>query len=439
MAVLSKSAGSSVREIVIDYAPRPLQRDLHNALDKKRWVVAVCHRRFGKTVMAVNHLQKAALTCKKERPRFHYIAPTFAQGKSIAWDYLKHYSAPIPGVEKNESELRINYPNGGQVQILGADNPDRMRGIYSDGAVFDEYGLQPPNVFTEVMRPAFSDRKGWGLFIGTPNGRNQFQRIAQEAQVNATGDWHFASYKASETGYVDAQELVNAKAMMTVDEYQQEYECSFEAAIKGAIYSAELIQARDAGRVTRVPLEPTLPVDTDWDLGVGDATAIWFTQSTRMGEIRVIDFYENSGEGLPHYADVLKRRGYNYGTHWAPHDIDVKEFASGRSRLETAASLGIRFSICPNVPLEDGIHAARMLFPRCYFDQVKCEAGLDALQSYRRDYNTRLNEFKATPVHDWASHAADAFRYLAVRQNAPRPKARPIAHPPPRGRDAWMA
>lgn len=425
--------------VTIPYKPRPLQLDLHRALDAARWCVAVCHRRFGKTVMAVNHLQRAAITCDKERPRFHYIAPTFAQGKSIAWDYLKHYSAPIPGVEKNESELRINYPNGAQVQILGADNPDRMRGIYSDGAVFDEYGLQPPNVFTEVMRPAFSDRKGWALFIGTPNGRNQFQKVAQEAQVNATGDWFFASYKASETGYVDAQELKNAKAMMTPDEYAQEYECSFEAAIKGAIYSAELQQARDSGRIGTVPIDPILPIDTAWDLGVGDATAIWFTQSLKTGEVRIVDYYESAGEGLPHYASVLTRKGYNYGKHWAPHDIQVKEFASGRSRLEAAASLGIRFQITGNVPLEDGIHAARMLLPRCYFDQGRCQAGLDALQSYRRDYNTRLNEFKAVPVHDWASHAADAFRYLAVRQQTPKEKRSASAPPMPTGPLGWMA
>jgi hypothetical protein len=430
MPYAAKSRKPKPRQIVIDYAPRKLQQHLHDLLDQHRWVVAVCHRRFGKTVLAVNHLIKAALTCSKERPRLHYIAPTFAQGKSIAWDYMKFYSGFIPGVEKNESELRINLPNGSQVQILGADNPDRMRGIYSDGAVFDEFGLQPPNIFSEVMRPALSDRKGWALFVGTPNGRNQFQRAALDAQANVTGDWAYVSYKASETGYVDKQELLNAKAM-TRDEYAQEYECSFEAAIKGAIYSAELQIARDEGRIGRVPHDPVLPVDTDWDLGVGDATAIWFTQSLRGGEVRVIDYYEASGEGLPHYAQVLNRKGYVYGRHWAPHDIQVREFASGRSRLEAARSLGISFNLCPNVPVEEGIHAARLLFSQCWFDEEKCRAGLDALQAYRRDYNTRLNEFKAVPVHDWSEHGSSAFRYLAVRQQAPVERKRGNAPPPP--------
>lgn len=425
--------------ILIDYEPRPLQKALHQLMGTHRWVVAVCHRRFGKTVAAVNQLQRAAVLSKKERPRFHYIAPTYRMGKQAAWDYMKFYASPIPGVETNESELRINYPNGAQVQILGADNPDSMRGIYSDGAVFDEYGLQPPNVFTEVMRPALSDRKGWGLFVGTPNGRNQFQKVALEAQANKTGDWAFASYKASETGYVDALELQNARSMMTADEYAQEYECSFEAAIKGAIYSAELLAARDQRRITACPVDPILPIDTDWDLGVGDATAIWFSQSLRSGEVRIVDYYEASGEGLPHYAGVLKAKGYVYGKHWAPHDIQVKELGSGRSRLEVGQSLGLMFNVAPNLPIEDGIHAARMLFPRCYFDEGKCRPGLDALQAYRRDYNTRLNEFKATPVHDWSSHAADAWRYLAVRQQAPKERQVRTRQRVVTGADSWMS
>jgi phage terminase large subunit len=176
-------------------------------------------------------------------------------------------------------------------------------------------------------------------------------------------------------------------------------------------------------------------VDTDWDLGVGDSTAIWFSQSLRSGEVRVIDYYEASGEGLPHYQMALTARGYVYGQHWAPHDIQVRELGSGRSRLETAASLGIRFQVVPNIPIEDGIHAVRMLLPRCWFDAEKTQAGLEAMQHYRRDYNTRLGEFKATPVHDWSEHGASAFRYLAVRQQAPKPKEPPAV--PYRPRTSW--
>lgn len=422
----------------IPYKPRPLQREVGRLIRSHRFGVLVCHRRFGKTVLGVNLNQQSATMCTLPRPRCAYIGPTYRQAKATAWDYMQYYARPIPGTEFNQSELRVDYPNQGQCRIYGADNPDTLRGIYIDRAVLDEYGMHQAKTFSEVIGPTLVDRGGSALFLGTPNGKNQFYEIAQHAKSReATGDpdWFFREYKASETGLLDAGYLASAKMVMTEDEYAQEFECSFEAAVKGAIFSKELEMARASGRVTTVPYEPILPVDTDWDLGVGDATAIWFSQSTRAGEVRVIDYYEASGEGLPHYAQILKQRGYVYGTHTAPHDIQVKEFASGRSRLEVAQSLGITFRVCPNVPIEDGIHAARMLMPRCWFDAVKCKAGLEALQHYRRDYNQRLNEFKAAPVHDWASHGADAFRYLAVRHKTPVPAAEPVA--PYRPRSAW--
>jgi len=439
-------ANTAVRHVTIDYEPRPLQLVVHEAmqpLGSHRFGVLVCHRRFGKSVLGVNHLQRGALECRRERPRFAYIGPTYTQAKSTIWDFLKFYARPIPGIKPNESELRLDYPNGGQVRIYGGDNPDSLRGLYLDGVVVDEYGLHQSDLFTTVLRPALSDRQGWALFLGTPNGKNQFYDLIygtktwQGAKLDPA--WYYASYPASQTGVLNPEELAEARKVMTADEYAQEFECSFEAAVKGAIYSTELEAARSGGRVSSVPVEPVLPVDTDWDLGVGDSTAIWFSQSLRSGEVRLIDYYEASGEGLPHYAQVLRAKGYTYGTHWAPHDIAVRELGSGRSRIETAASLGIKFDICPNIPIEDGIHAARMLFPKCWFDAVKCKVGLEALQHYKRDYNTRLNEFKATPVHDWAEHGASAFRYLAVRQQTPR-EARKLVDVPkwPRGPQAWM-
>lgn len=429
-------AGVATRTVTIPYAPRPLQKAVHAQLETHRFGVAVCHRRFGKTVLAINQLIKGALTCQKERPRFAYVAPTYAQGKAVAFDYIQFYSRVVPGVTFNQSELRADYPNGGQVRIYGADSPDSLRGLYFDGVVLDEFGLMPPRTFSEVIRPALSDRQGWALFLGTPAGKNQFYEVVQQAKQDA--GWYFAEFKASQTGIIDPKELEAARKDMTADEYAQEYECSFEASVKGAIYAAELEQARAAGRVSTVPYDPILPVDTDWDLGVGDSTAIWFSQSLRSGEVRVIDYYEASGEGLPHYAQVLRDKGYTYGQHWAPHDISVRELGSGRSRLETAQTLGIRFNICPNIPLEDGIHAARMLFPRCYFDATKCQPGLEALQHYRRDYNTRLNEFKPTPVHNWSEHGASAFRYLAVRQQTPKEKKAQPQYRPMTGPTAWM-
>jgi phage terminase large subunit len=306
---------------------------------------------------------------------------------------------------------------------------------------FDEYGLHPAQTYTEVIAPALVDRGGSALFLGTPNGKNQFWDIAQHAKTRvAAGDkeWAYAEYKASQTGLLDSSYLAQARAVMTADEYAQEFECSWEAAVKGAIYAKEMEAARASGRITSVPYDPALPVDTDWDLGIGDAMAVWFSQSTRGGEVRLIDYLEGSGEGFPYYARRLAEKGYVYGKHWAPHDIQVRELSSGRSRLEVAAAQGIRFEVTPRLQhsvsgeVEEGIHALRMLFPRLWFDAVRCKDGLEALMHYRRDYNERLNEFKATPVHDWASHGADAARGLAVRHQIPRDKRKSIAAPMPR-------
>jgi phage terminase large subunit len=441
-----------VTRIVIPYEPRPLQADMHAALEAKRFAVAVCHRRFGKTVLAVNHLIRRAVTCKLERPRFAYLAPTYRMAKQIAWDYVLHYTQPIPGRTVNVSELRVDFEhNGSQIRLYGADNPDSLRGIYLDGVVADEYGMMPGNVWGEILRPALADRQGWALFLGTPAGRNQFYELIHGDLKEWPGaknhpDWHFAEYKASQTGYVLEHELRAARQDMTPDEYEQEFECSFEAAVKGAIYAKELATAVAQGRITRVPFDPALPVDTDWDLGVGDNTAIWFSQSLRSGEVRLIDYYEASGEGIQHYAQVLGERraqhGYVYGKHWGPHDVQVRELGTGKTRIETARQYGIAFEVTPRMTqsaageVEEGINAARLFLARCWFDAERCKAGIEALKHYRRDYNERLREFKATPVHDWASHGADAFRGLAVRWRLAREAASP-RRPRPTGGYAW--
>jgi phage terminase large subunit len=426
--------------VEIPYAPRVLQREIGALTRVKRFGVIVCHRRFGKTVMAVNLNQQTALTCPRERPRCAYIGPTYTQGKGVAWDYMQYYARPIPAVGMHQSELRIDYPNGGQSRIYGADNPDALRGIYLDRAVLDEFGLHPAKTFSEVIGPTLVDRGGTALFLGTPNGKNQFYDMAEHAKAaEAAGDsdWFFREYKASQTGILDTDYLRSAQAVMTADEYAQEFECSFEASVRGAIFGREIEVARMSGRVGAVPYDPALPVDTDWDLGVGDAMAVWFSQSDRGGTVRLIDYHEATGEGFPYFVRLLRERGYLYGTHWAPHDIKVRELGTGKSRLEVAASLGLTFRVTPRissavgVEVEEGIAAARLLLGRCWFDQAKCKAGLEALTHYRRDYNIRLDEFKATPVHDWASHGADAFRGLAVRHKAPpQPEDLPTPYVP---------
>jgi phage terminase large subunit len=332
---------------------------------------------------------------------------------------MKYYAQEIPGHQVNESELRVDYPNGGQVRIYGSDNPDRLRGLYFDGVVLDEYGLMPPRIFTEVVSPTLVDRQGWAFFIGTPNGKNQFYDVAQRAKESS--DWFFAEHRASQTGIIPPEHLAKERGLMTPDEYAQEYECSFEASVKGAIYARELLAAREQGRLARVPYDPAVVVDTDWDLGFGDLTAVWFSQSFPTGEVRLVDYYEAAGHGLPHFVSLLKAKGYTYGEHWAPHDIQLLEM-SGHSRWEAAQSLGLHFMISPKVAhVEDGIHAARMLLPRCYFDADKCRDGLEALANYRwKVPNVQDPTGRPLPIHDWASHGADAFRGLAYRHYVKR-------------------
>ena len=397
--------------IEIPYEPRELQRKLHNEMALKRWGVVVCHRRFGKTVWAINHILRAALMCEKNNPRLAYMAPTYRQAKNVAWDYIKEYAGKIPGVRFHETELRCDLPTGARISLLGAENPDSLRGIYLDGCVMDEVADMPENVFPEVLRPALSDRKGFCIFLGTPKGHNAFYEKYEEAVAN--DDWLAAVYKASETGILDQEELDAAKVMMSSDQYAQEFECSWNANVPGAVYGKELEEAQADGRITNVPYNPASKVDTWWDLGVGDSTAIFFTQNIGRA-VHVIDYYEARGEGLPHYCKVLSSKNYLYGEHNAPHDIEVRELGTGKSRREIAWDLGLNFRVVPKLPIEDGIHAAQMLIPRLYFDREKCKYGLECLRQYHRAYNERTRSFRATPVHDYSSHAADAFRYLAV-------------------------
>jgi len=407
-------------EIVIPYAPRGQFRSFHDRAE--RWSCIVAHRRAGKTVACVNELIKAALTCEKPDGRFAYLAPYHAQAKDIAWDYLVRYSAPIPGLSVNISELRIDYPNGARVRLYGAENAERMRGLYLDGVVIDEPADIDPRVWPEIIRPALSDRQGWAIWIGTPKGRNSFHEIWAKAQKEP--DWFALMLKASETGLVDPGELAEARKDMTEDQYAQEFECSFDAAIMGAYYSKDLIRADADKRVGRVPYEPRLPVWTAWDLGIGDSTAIWFAQQSGQ-EVRLIDYYEASGVGLDHYVKTLREKPYSYADHILPHDAEVKELGTGRSRLETLRSLGLsKVTVIPAQSVEDGINAARLLIPRCWFDSEKCGRGLEALRQYRAEFDEKLKTLKNRPLHDWTSHAADAFRYLALGLKPEKPKSK---------------
>ena len=402
---------------VIPYSPRHLQHQFHER--SRRFNVAVCHRRFGKTVMAINWLLREVLECPHRNAQGAYVAPTYGAAKRIAWQMLREYAGAIPGAKFNEAELRCDLPGGERIWLLGAENPDSLRGMRLDAAVLDEYADMNARLYPEIIRPALSDfGTGRCLWIGTPRGDNQFKEIYDIAvgRVEA-GDkeWLAMRFPASETGIIAQSELDAARSTMDESQYQQEFECSWSAAMVGAYYAAALDIGDRDGRITGVPWEPNLEVTVSFDLGIADSTAIWFCQQLpRENAVRVIDYYEESGKGLHHYVKILKERPYTYGRHLFPHDVMVRELGSGSSRYEILQSLGIRPSVVAKLGIADGVEAVRALLPRCWFDRGNCGEGLKALRHYHRQFNDRTGDWKDRPTHDWSSHACDSFRYLAV-------------------------
>jgi phage terminase large subunit len=421
-----------VRRVELDYAPRPQFAPFHDR--EQRWSCLVAHRRAGKTVATINDKIRRAILEAKPDGRYAYIAPLYNQSKDIAWSYLKQYAGPILANSPNETELRVDLVNGARIRLYGADNPDRLRGIYLDGVTLDEFGDMKPSIWTDVLRPALSDRKGWGTFIGTPKGKNAFWGVWQNALKDES--WFHLMLKASETRLIAQEELDEARKQMGEDQYAQEYECSFEAAIKGAFYADAIHAAEDQGRIGRIPIERAIPMHTTWDLGVSDSTAIWFIQCVGK-ERRLVDYYEASGVGLDHYAQVLRDKGYVYGKHYFPHDVQVKELGNqGLSRVDTLKGLGITAEVVPASSVMDGINATRRMLDQCWIDKERCERGLEALKQYRREYDDKLKDWKQRPLHDWSSHGADALRTFATGFNDVT-ALKPL-NVAPRGAGSWM-
>jgi len=410
MAPVPKIEPGTAR-IKINYQPRDIFIPLHERT--QRWALVVAHRRCGKTVGCVNELIKGALTCTKPNPRFAYIAPTYSQAKDVAWNYALEYSHSIPDMRQHEGELRVDYPNGGRVRLYGADNYDRMRGIYLDGAVLDEYGDMDPRAWEEVIRPALSDRQGWAIFIGTVRGRNHFYTMYEKAlQPAFQQDWYVAIHPASETGIIEPAELMDARRSMTPEAYAAEYECSWAAPIVGSYYGSQIEELKRDGDILPLQHERGKRVYTAWDLGVGDSTAIWFAQIVG-DKVHLIDYIENHGVGLDWYAGEISRRQYIYAAHFLPHDAEQREVTTARQRVEVLRDLGINATVCPKTKVEEGINSVRLLLPRCRFDSLKTAQGVEALKHYRREWDAKQKVFHLKAKHDWSSHGADSFRILA--------------------------
>ena len=397
--------------IILPYRPRKAFLPFHNRTH--RWACLVAHRRAGKTVAAVNDMIRAAITYQGPYGLFGYVAPYRSQAKAVAWQYFKDGAHPIVDAI-NEQELTITLINGSQIRLFGADNADAMRGLGFSGLYLDEYGDFKPSVFGNVLRASLSDKQGWCVFGGTPKGKNQFWDIYDTAR-RLPDEWFLLRLPASTSGLLPATELAAAKAQLAEDQYLQEYECSFEAAILGAFYGTEMRQAQDQGRITHVPYDPNLPTYTAWDLGYRDDTAVWFYQPSR-GEIRVIDYFAVSGADIHDIAEHVESKPYKYVKHFLPHDARAKSLQTGRSIIEQlAAYLGTaNLAVVPDIGVQNGIQAVRMTLPRVWFDGEKCRDGIEALRQYQREYDEDKKAFRQSPRHDWTSHPSDAFRMLAV-------------------------
>jgi hypothetical protein len=418
-------------KVLIPYGAREPFKGFHERTE--RWACIVAHRRAGKTVAAVNELIRAAAVCKKPEPRFAYVAPFTSQAKDVAWSYLRQYTAAIAGAQASVSELRVDLPGGARIRLYGADNYNRLRGIYLDGVVLDEFADMDPRAWSEVIRPALADRQGWAAFIGTPKGRNAFWELY--ARAEASDDWFALRLKASETRLLANEELEALKRELSADEYAREMETSFDAAIAGAYYAAQLSAAEIEGRIGRVAHDPAAEVHAAFDLGIADATAVWLAQFVGR-EIRLIDYIENAGVGLDWYARALRERPYVYAPLILPHDGMARELGSGKSRAEMLMGLGFSVRIAPRLGVADGIETVRRLLPRTWADEGRCEAGLRALRDYREKTDPK-RRIALGPLHDWTSHPADALRYLMTAYDEPEAGRRERVSARPHD-GAWM-
>lgn len=400
---------------MLSYTPRQQFLPFHNR--RQRWATLCTHRRAGKTVALVNDTIVGSLQCELRKPQHAYVGPTFTQAKRIAWAYLKDYAEPYLSKPPSESELKVTLHGDRTIYCLGADNPDSLRGMYLDGGVGDEYALFRPSVFTTIIRPALSDRNGWWVFASTPRGKNLFWRQYQEAVKDPVA--HFSMLlRASESGLIPERELASLRRDMDPEEYAQEYECSFDAALKGAIYANEINDVFATHRAIQKGLyDPNLPTHVAFDVGFTDATVAIFWQEHKDGTIRVVKVYVTQGVDIWEHIDYLTKLSIELGEIWLPHDARAKSLQTGRSLVEQFLSAELRPQIVPNHKVRDRISATRQMFPHVHFDMEEdngVEDLIEALKGYHREWDEDIMAFKEQPQHDWCSDYADAFGYMCL-------------------------
>ena len=432
-------SGASVPEIELPngWEPRPYQVPAWTAWERgiKR-LLLVWHRRAGKDDVA---LHMAAVAAHERPANYWHCLPEYAQARKAIWESVNPHTGRLRIDQAFPKELRastrndemsITFKNGSSWRVVGSDRPDSLVGAAPAGIVFSEFALSNPTTWA-LLAPILEENGGWAAFITTPRGRNHVHSMLGMAQ--RSDEWFAEVLPAARTGVISAARIERQR-----DEYvglygqeaadaliDQEYHCSFDAAVLGSYYAKLILDAEATGRVTAVDVDPALPVHRAWDLGIGDSTTIWWFQVT-FGEVRIVDWHEANGVGMEHYAKVIREKPYPKGVDWMPHDARVRELGTGRTRVETWIGMGFDPPrIVPAHKVPDGINAVRQTLPRCWFDFERCRGGLERLRQYKRLWDDDRKVFSDTPLHDWTSHAADSFRYLAMAWRELVPADRP--------------
>lgn len=407
-----------VKEVRIAPSLRKWQQFCVNKLT--RFNLWVLHRRGGKTFLAILAMLNEVLECPLRNPQGAYIALTYASAKRIAWQYLQDFLKDYPDVKFYQNELKAVIPRGDDVctvYLMGSEDPNTIRGMYLDVLVLDERAFMRSTI-DEVIMPTLSDRKGKLIQISSVNGRNKFYKdYLRYRNLMEDGDPNFfaINLNADDTGVIPREELELIKKNMTEEAYRQEYLNDFSAGDQATFYGAQMEKMYDEGRITSVPYDPMYPLDVYFDLGMNDMTSMWFRQTVGR-EFRYVDYYQNSGEAIPHYVQEMRDRypTATWGRIVLPHDAQVRELSSGKTRLETFQSLGVRAEIQDKQALADRINAVRTHLPKCVIDYVRCSQGIECLQNYRKKKDEKNDVYTNTPVHDNYSHGADAFGYGAL-------------------------
>lgn len=415
-----------------DWNPRPHQHPFFQAMDQgKKRACLLWHRRAGKDSCTLNFEAKEMF---KRKGNYWHLFPKQRQARKAIWNGIdgqgrKILSQVFPdGVvsRKDSTEMMIETVNGSTWQLCGSDNYDSLVGSNPVGVVFSEWSLCDPNAWNYI-RPMLAENGGWAVFIYTARGKNHGYSLYNMAKKN--DDWFCEMLTVNDTKREDGSPVIGPEIIqaerdegMAEEMIQQEYYCSFDAQIPGAIYALQMAAARDDGRLTSIPIEPSVRVHTAWDLGISDAMSIWFFQEVGK-ELRLIHYYENHNQGMEHYVQYLQqfaaKHQVNYGRHLAPHDIEVRELSTGKTRRAAATAMGISFTTVQRPQKKSEAHdAVRRLFPRLWIDERRAEHGLNCLSSYQYEWDDKKGVFKDAPLHDWASHGADALQTLALGWNS---------------------